>query len=283
MAVGTSKLGPKESASSRSPAGSEGGIAGLVRRHPLGSFFVLACLFSWAYWIPAAVVASHLSHFPGLLGPMLAAVVVTAIREGKAGLQELAARMVRWRVPLRWYAVALAPAAGALLALGALAAAGRGWPSLDEFSTMPGVPDLGWLGLFAVVLVVNGYGEEVGWRGFAWARFRERHTLRGAAMLLAVPWAIWHIPTFWLDTGLAELDLVVVPGWLVGLAAGAVVLGWLYEQAGSSLLVVALFHAFLNMASASLATEGIPAAVVSVSVIVWAIELLRREPRLPRS
>lgn len=167
-----------------------------------------------------AVVAPHLSHFPGLLGPMLVAVVVTSIQDGTVGLRDLLARVVRWRVPLRWYAAALMPAAAALLALGALALAGRGWPAVDELSTMPGVPELGWLGVFVVVLVVNGYGEEVGWRGFAWSRLRERHTLGGAALVLAVPWAIWHIPTFWLDTGLAELDLVVVPGWLAGLAAG---------------------------------------------------------------
>ncbi|MGH2655524.1 MAG: hypothetical protein ACRDIZ_02285 [Actinomycetota bacterium] len=86
-----------------------------------------------------------------------------------------------------------------------------------------------------------------------------------------------------LDTGLAELDLFVIPGWLAGLAAGAVVLGWLYERAESSLLLVALFHGFLNMSSATVATEGIPAAVVSMLVILWAIALLRREASHPRS
>ncbi len=251
------------------------GAAAAVRRHPLGAFFLLAHVFSWAYWIPLALTASHVTHFPGLLGPMAAAFMVAAVRNGGAGPQDLLRRMARWRVPLRWYAAALVPAGAGLVALGALAVSGRGLPSVDELSTMPGVPSIGWLGVFALVLVINGYGEEVGWRGFAWPHLRERHTLGGAALFLTVFWATWHIPVFWLDTGLRGFDPVVIPGWIVGLVAGAVVLGWLYERSGSSLLIVAVFHALLNMASATTGTEGVPAAVVTTVVIVWAVVILR--------
>jgi membrane protease YdiL (CAAX protease family) len=132
-----------------------------------------------------------------------------------------------------------------------------------------------------MVLVVNGFGEEVGWRGVAWPRLRERHTIAGAALLLTVPWAIWHLPAFWLATGLADLPLAAVPGWLVGLGAGAVVLGWLYERARCSILIVALFHASLNMASATDGTAGLPAAVVTAAVIFAAVAILRRQPGGP--
>lgn len=71
----------------------------------------------------------------------------------------------------------------------------------------------------------------------------------------------------------------MLPGFLVGMAAGAVVLGWLYEQAHSSVLIVALFHACLNMASASRGTEGLVATVVSIVVIGWAVLILRAHGR----
>jgi membrane protease YdiL (CAAX protease family) len=196
---------------------------------------------------------------------MLAAIVTTAIGDGSAALRGLLARMVRWRIPARWYLAALVPAAAALLTLSAMAAAGYAWPSWSALREMAGLPLLGWFGVLALVVVINGYGEEVGWRGFVWSRLRESHSLGGAALILALPWALWHTPTFWLDTGMADLDLIVIPGWLTGLAAGSVVLGWLYERSESSLLVVALFHAVLNMASATTATEGTPAAVVPPS------------------
>jgi hypothetical protein len=32
---------------------------------------------SLVYWVPDAIAGGHASHFPGLLGPMLAAMVVT--------------------------------------------------------------------------------------------------------------------------------------------------------------------------------------------------------------
>ena len=64
-----------------------------------------------------------------------------------------------------------------------------GPPSLDQLGRMPGLPAAGWFAVFALAFLVNGYGEETGWRGFAWPRLRERHGPAGAALLLTVPWS----------------------------------------------------------------------------------------------
>ena len=252
-------------------------LAAVVRRHPVGAFLIFAFAYSWGYWIPVALAGGKLSHFPGLMGPMLAAFTVAAVSDGAAGTRDLLARMVRWRVPVRWYAAAVIPGVAGLLGLAALSVTGRGPPSVTELSTMAGLPSVGWVGLLALVFVINGYGEEVGWRGHAWPRLRERYSMAVAALILAVFWAVWHVPTFWIDSGLRGFDPLLIPGWIIGLAAGAVVLGWLYEQARSSLLIVALFHALLNMASATPATEGFPAIVVTFAVIVWAVRILHGE------
>lgn len=247
----------------------------LIRRHPLRAFFALACILSWSYWIPVAVGGGHLSHFPGLLGPMISAFVVTGIVDGRDGAGNLLARMLRWRVPIRWYLAALVPAlvGGAAVVAGAIA--GDGWPSGESLSTMPGLPSLGLPGLFAAVFFVNGYGEEVGWRGFAWPRLREGRRFTRAALVLWFWWAVWHVPVFWLETGLADKEWYVAPAWLLGLAAGAVVLGWLYERSESSVLVVALFHTLLSMSSATPATEGLPAAAPTTVIMLWAVIILR--------
>jgi uncharacterized protein len=258
----------------RGPARSRAGPATPVRRHPLGSFLTLTFLLSWGYWIPLAVGGGAGSHVPGLLGPALAALIVSAIVEGPAGPRELGVRMVRWRVPLRWYLAAIGP-----LLLGAVTLTVVTWTSsgavdLGGAARFAGLPEAGWGGVFVLLLVVNGFGEEVGWRGFAWPRLRRDRSLAVAAGLLVVPWAVWHLPTFWLDTGM-DLDPVVIPGWLVGLAAGAVVLGWLYERTGS-LLIVALFHASLNVVSGT-DVGVLPSVVTSVGIIAAAVALLRRE------
>ena len=40
-------------------------------------------------------------------GPLVAALLVAALAEGRAGLRDLGRRLLRWRVGLRWYAVVL--------------------------------------------------------------------------------------------------------------------------------------------------------------------------------
>jgi hypothetical protein len=80
-------------------------LVSLIRRHPLISFFVLAYALSW--W-PIAFYAAGLSPSTIIsFGPFLAALVVLAATQGKTGVVGLLRRIVRWRVGLRWYAVAL--------------------------------------------------------------------------------------------------------------------------------------------------------------------------------
>ena len=211
------------------------GFGAVVRRHSLAAFVVLAYVFSW-YWLAIALAGGHGSHFPGLLGPLLAAFTLTFVNQGRAGARDLLSRMFRWRVRLRWYVAALVPAVAGSAALAVLAVADNRWPTLHGLSTMPGLPAAGFAALLAMVLAINGYGEEVGWRGFAWTRLRERHSIAGAAALLGIVWAGWHLPVFWLDTGMRNLDWFVMPGWIIGLIAGAVVLGWYMNVPACSLL-----------------------------------------------
>jgi membrane protease YdiL (CAAX protease family) len=240
-----------------------------VREHPLPTFFGLAIALSWSYWVPDALTGGHWSHFPGLLGPAVAAILTSAIAGGDAPAR-LRRAITRVRVAPRWYAAALLPLA---VAAGVLAVRG-----IDgRLSRMDGLPDLGWFGVAAAVLLVNGFGEETGWRGFAWPRLRERRPLPTAALWLTIPWAIWHAPLFWIDSGMRGFPALAVPGFVFSLGCGAVVLGWLYDRS-ASVAVVALWHTMLNMATATHGTEA-AAPVVSVFVIAWAVWMLRTEQR----
>ena len=251
------------------------GPLGWIRRHPLGAFYALTFLLSWGYWVPDAASGGHISHTPGLMGPMLAAFAVTGAVDGRAGLRDLVARMARWRVPVRWYLAAAAPLLVAIGAAAIVALGPGGFPSLAKWARMDGFPALGLLGTFALILVVNAFGEETGWRGFALPRFRRRHAKLEASFLLSIPWMLWHIPTFFLDTGYRGFSPLMIPGFALGIFAGAVVLTWLYEGARSSILIVALWHAFLNVGSATKAGEGAVQVAVTLSVIVWSLLIAR--------
>lgn len=253
-----------------------------VRAHRLAWLFGLAFGLSWTYWVPVALAGGHWSHFPGLLGPLGAAVVVVGVADGRGGLAELGRRMLRSRVAPRWYLAAVVLVFPAAAGVAVEAAVGDA-PSRRALGTMAGLPAIGGLGTFVVVLVVNGYGEEVGWRGHAWPALRDRYGAPRAATVLAVPWALWHVPTFWIDSGLQGFPLLLVPGWLFGLAAGAFVLGWVHDRSAGSLFVVAVWHAVLNMGSATEGTEGWPAILVTATVIALAFGIGRYEEHAARS
>ena len=68
-------------------------------QRPAVSFYVLAVTLSWGYWLTLLALGqqvrpgSAVSHFPGLLGPLLAAMIVTAVIGGRQALHDLYKRM----------------------------------------------------------------------------------------------------------------------------------------------------------------------------------------------
>jgi hypothetical protein len=60
-----------------------------IKRHPLIAFFVLAYAVAWGF-VPFGSF--------GAFGPLVAALIVIPLTMDPAGLRELGARMIRWRV-----------------------------------------------------------------------------------------------------------------------------------------------------------------------------------------
>jgi uncharacterized protein len=215
-------------------------ILAFVKRHRLTTFFVLAYALSWWAWI-----LYGLGLFPNPVasfGPFLAAIVVLALTEGKAGILGLFRRMVRWRVAPGWYAVALllpvvlAAAATALnVLLGAeppSAAALNAWPGL--FTT------------FAIILLIPGVGgawEEPGWRGYAVPRLQSGRSALGASLILAVLIAGWHLPL--MVAGQVHYSDIVL------IVAAVIVFNWVFNNAKGSVLIIMLMHSANNAASGS--------------------------------
>jgi hypothetical protein len=95
---------------------------GLLARHPLVFYFLLAYAGTWLVTVPLALSANNVGLLPFgvpeasvffisalwvFVGPTLAAFIMTGVTEGGAGIRRLLSRYVLWRVGLRWYLVAL--------------------------------------------------------------------------------------------------------------------------------------------------------------------------------
>ena len=129
-----------------------------------------------------------------------------------------------------------------------------------------GPPDLGLALTFLLALVVNGFGEVTGWRGYLADGLLDRRSLLRRAGPVAVVWAGWHLPLFVVLDSFRGLGFAVV-GWMVGLYAGSIEPTWLYVASGRSILVVAPWHTADNFTSATSAMNGLPAAVVVVILL----------------
>ena len=257
-------------------------------RAPAADIRGLSYALSWGYWLPLILtgqvlrLGSTITQFPGLLGPMIAAFLVTSVTRGRAGMLDLAQRAVRWRVPARWWLFAVGSPAVLVGAALLVMAIGSEAPDLAGFSRMAGLPDWGMLFVWVMFVVVNGLGEETGWRGYALPVLRRRHGTLAASLLIVPVWAGWRIPLFFLLQSYRDLGPVGVPGFLIGLACGSVVLAWLYESAASSILIAAAWHGTYNLTVATAAGSGKIAALVSVAVMVGAGAIAWRDYHLHR-
>jgi membrane protease YdiL (CAAX protease family) len=168
-------------------------------------------------------------------------------------------------------AIVAAPALTLLIVL-AVWATGGPTPDAADFMAYPGVAaGTGALGLVVIVTALNGFGEEIGWRGFATDRLARRRGAFWATVVVAMMWALWHWPVFLINQTMAELIGPGLIGWVIGLFLGAFVLTDLYFLTGRSILAVALWHAAYNLAVASPGAAGLPAAVVSTVVMIWGV------------
>jgi uncharacterized protein len=213
-------------------------VTSLVRRSPLVSFFVLTYALSWglgALFAGVPLVAPDRSF---VAGPLVAALLVAALAECRAGLRDLGRRLVRWRVGLRWYAVVLAlplVLVGVTVALIPV----FGGTALDWTK----LPDLAPTALMLVVLLLLPLavplGEEIGWRGFALPRLLAVRSPLTASLILGVIWSLWHLPVV-----LDKPDLRVPAPFFLGVIPLAVLFTWLFLHTRGSLLIAVVFHAW---------------------------------------
>ncbi|MEP6797764.1 MAG: type II CAAX endopeptidase family protein [Lapillicoccus sp.] len=278
MTSSSSSRRPARPARRRAPDPSGGHVAPYV---------VIAYVVSWGWLLPLVISGSTVvagtgwpTHFPALAGPLVAAVALTARREGRPGLRDLVRRMVSVRLPVRWWLFAVSPVLLVLCVFALDGLAGRPTPVLSDFAVFSGLPaQWGVLPVAAAVFVVNGFGEETGWRGYALPHLQDRHSPLRATLILAAVWAGWHLPMFWLVDTFRSMGPVMVAGWVLGLGCGAVVLTWLYNRSGGSILLVATWHATYNLISGTRAATGLLAAASTTLVIVLALALVGLEIR----
>lgn len=256
---------------------SESGLKAFAKRHPLISMYILMFALAWPVLI-LDMLASHglVPKPPAILGfatgwaPGLAAVVVTAMIAGRAGVNDFFRRFLIWRVGVQWYVV------GVFL-LAAVILGGIGLHVLfgGAMTAMPIAGASVGLIVFAFTVTVLGGAlvntEEIAWRGFALPRLQSRYGALIAALLIAVPESLFHLPYFW-NKDVAFYQTVGMFWFTAFNLAAVFIYAFIFNRTKGSLLIVTILHASQN-AWANLLSDNTLRPFQFTVALMWMIAI----------
>jgi len=258
-----------------------------IKRHPVAVYYSLTIVFTWAIQLPLVAVKQgwidapipFWLHYLASFGPTASALAVTAWTAGTQGLRELWSRVTHWRVGWRWglFSV-LSPVFVFALSMPVVYLLKGAWPNLRLLGEVSYLPRLG-LAVLPLWLLTFGFGEEIGWRGFALPRLQKTMSVSKATLALGLMWVLWHIPAFFYHETYQGMGWVILTGFVFGVLCGAVLLTWLYNGTGGSILMVALWHGTFDLFTASKAGQDVIPIVMSALVIAWALFIANVEKR----
>jgi membrane protease YdiL (CAAX protease family) len=205
------------------------------QRHPLIPFFFLAFLLSWYPYL-LSLTGVRTSGGINPLGPFVSAMIITGITRGRTGLKKILQRIVLWRVNWKWYAL--------VIALPILISAAAMFINVLFGAVINAPADLSWKSLpeqFIFILLFIGLGEEPGWRGFALPQLQTSRSPIRSSLILALFWAIWHLPLFGTEFHPAQYG-----PFLISLLAATFLMTWIYNHTRGSILLPMIFHASVN-------------------------------------
>jgi membrane protease YdiL (CAAX protease family) len=145
---------------------------------------------------------------------------------------------------------------------------------LAELATFSGLFDLIFIGG-----VLQGLGEEPGWRGFALPRLRQRFGPLAASVVLFPVWLCWHLPVF---LSRPDFGLVQWLGFSLGIFSASIWLTLIYDATRSVLMAV-IWHVLVNIARGIALAISVPVFLamgnaVLIGALVIAVYWLVKRP-----
>ncbi|MFN8336359.1 MAG: type II CAAX endopeptidase family protein [Cyclobacteriaceae bacterium] len=242
-------------------------------------FFGLAYFISWAIWFPLyghVFGAANLPQLPfhhalGGLGPLLAAVLVTGIYFKKKGLLSLASQCFQIR-PILYLVMALfSPFVLAVCAAAMSSLVNNTSINLTALLSSKEFPQFKLISFFIYNVLFFGFGEEVGWRGFALPLLQSKLSALTASIALTAFWALWHLPLFFYRPGYTTMSAAGILGWIFSLLTGSILLTWMYNSSRASILICAVFHATIDIAFTADMVDKSAINYMGFLITIWGI------------
>ena len=253
-----------------------------MHKRPLLAYIGVAYLWTWVTVLPLLLQKRGLLDLGlpdaweavGAFGPFVAAYLVIRRTEGASGLATFWRSLTNWRVGGGALALTLlSPVAFLVLAAVLVTMQSGSPPSLQSLATgrlgtLHAVVDL-----VLVSAMLQGLGEEPGWRGYLLPKMLGRFQTLPATLLLFPVWWLWHLPFF---LGRPEFGLPQFFGFGLGILSASIWLTFLWERT-RSILVAVLWHAVLNVTRAialgfstgMFLAYGMVVTVGALGIVLW--------------
>lgn len=245
-----------------------------LRSHPLLAYYALVFAITWGGMLlvvgPSGIfnstanpaVLTQFIYFAALAGPSVAGILMTFVVGGRAGLRQLLSNLLRWRVGVRWYLMALLTAPLLMAAIIFLL-------SLTSPAYVPAIvtsDDRVGLVVTGIVLgLAVSFFEEIGWTGFATPELRKRHGFLPTGIFMGLIWGAWHYPLFsGSASGAIPPALYIAVLLFSFLIPFRILMVWVYDRT-KSVLVVMLMHAPLAAGQLIL----LPSAISNESAVIF--------------
>jgi len=270
-------------------------IRTFIKKHILATFFLLAYLISWIAWVPLIILCLDPSSIlwmifmtGGIIGPLLASVIVIGVNNGKKDLKNFFSRIFVWRSHYSWYIAAFGtPIIIWLIPTLIHVFLGGSRPILFD-NTHYITSSCSYLGIyhntflciiiqFFTIFFVNGVAEEPGWRGIALPHLQENYNAVISTIIIGFLHSCWHLPLYFIP-GTTKFfnqpEKLIIPfvSFLIVTILYSFIYTWLYNST-ESLFFPILAHTTWNLSIDLLRppTAGYP---VGYDVILILVELI---------
>lgn len=236
----------------------------MSRKGNVWVFTFVAFGFTWLFWIPDALIAQNiwqapeeLKNFlagplnPGAWGPLIAALAVTFMYQGRAGVKDLLKRGLMTRLGKWWWVILLlfpVLIGGSLFLAVALGEPLPEFPALENPITLP-------IALIFIFFLGGPLQEEFGWRGYAFEHLRGQYNALTAAIIAGLMWGLWHLPLFFVPRAEFYYNRPVW-GLLLTTTLAGIILAWFYANTQGSVFAAMLGHTMFNWSNYVFPTLG---------------------------
>jgi hypothetical protein len=232
---------------------------------PILAFLVLVNAVGWlaCLLLRATFAAGHLWAFFTFVfvtvwSPTVIALALSFSFEGTLGVRKLIGFLFR-RLSKKnvWYLIGIAVPVAAVASAIIIA---RHLHSGAAFLPLEALPLTLGLQVFT-----GAMGEELGWRGFLLSHLEHMLSPRVAALVMAITWALWHIPAFFFP-GMAQQHMPPA-AFLLMVTAFGIFLALIFNRTKGHLVSTMLAHFSFNMC---LAAGG----AILGSVFIWTLAVI---------